>query len=248
MNDYQFWSSRYIQQASWTKQTRHFIINQISLPDQTNILEVGCGSSAVLDEFTQSDHKTFGLDIDFQILNDSKHYLPKSKLINGDGLSLPIKNDFFNLSFCHFLLLWIDDPVRILKEMSRVTKKSGWICCFAEPDYLSRIDSPSPLQKLGQMQNSSLSNQGVNLSTGRNVVNWLTQSGLTNIHWGIFGSHQKVESKTINSAIEWETIRRDLELLYPYEEILKYKEVEHDALSQGTRILFIPTFYAYAQK
>ncbi len=142
----------------------------------------------------------------------------------------------------------MNDPVRILKEMSRVTKKSGWICCFAEPDYLSRIDSPTPLQKLGQMQNSSLSNQGVHLSTGRNVVNWLTQSGLTNIHWGIFGSHQKIDNNTINASAEWETIQRDLEILYPDEEILKYKKVEHDALSQGIRVLFIPTFYAYAQK
>jgi ubiquinone/menaquinone biosynthesis C-methylase UbiE len=248
MNDYQFWSSRYKQQASWTKQTRNFIINQISLPHQANILEIGCGSSAVLDEFTQSNHKTYGVDIDFQILRDSKHNLQKSKLINGDGLSLPLKNNFFDISFCHYLLLWIDDPVRILIEMLRVTKKSGWICCFAEPDYISRIDSPSPLHKLGQMQNSSLANQGVNLSTGRNVVNWLRQSGFTNIHWGIFGSHQKVESNTINSATEWEITQRDLEVLYPEEEILKYKELEHDALSKGTRILFIPTFYAYAQK
>ncbi len=79
MNDYQFWSSRYKLQASWTKQTRNFIINQISLPDQAYVLEVGCGSSAVLDEFTQSDHKTFGLDIDLQILKDSKKDLPEIK-------------------------------------------------------------------------------------------------------------------------------------------------------------------------
>ena len=248
MSDYQFWSSRYKQQASWTRETRNFIIYQISLPSQANILEVGCGSSAVLDEFTESGQNTVGVDIDFQILKYSIQNSSKASLINGDGLSLPLKNDFFDICFCHYLLLWIDNPVRILTEMSRVTKKNGWICCFAEPDYLSRIDYPSPLDKLGQMQNASLSTQGVNLSTGRTVANWLIQSEFTNIHWGIFGSHQKVKNNSTNTASEWEIIQRDLEVLYPEEEILKYKEIEYNTQTQGIRILFIPTFYAYAQK
>ncbi len=248
MSDYQFWSSRYKHQASWTRETRNFIINQISLPPQSNILEVGCGSSAVLDEFTESGHITVGLDIDLQILKYSNQYSPKSRLINGDGMSLPVKNDFFDLCFCHYLLLWLSDPVAIIKEMSRVTRKSGWICCFAEPDYLSRIDFPSPLDKLGQMQNSSLLNQGVNLSMGRNLSICLMQAGLSNIHWGIFGSHQNVENNITKTNSEWETIQRDLENLYPEQEILQYKEIEHNAQTKGNRILFIPTFYAYAQK
>lgn len=247
MSDYKFWSSRYKQQATWTRETRNFILNQILLPQHSNILEVGCGSSAVLDEFTQLDHKTFGLDIDIQILIDSNQYLPKSKLINGDGLSLPFKDNFFDLSFCHYLLLWINDPIKILKEMSRVTKNSGWICCFAEPDYLSRIDFPSPFVELGQIQNTSLSNQGVNLSTGRNLPNWLMIAGLSNIHWGILGSHQKVDNNTVDALSEWETIQRDLKVIYPEEEILKYKVIEYNAQTQDIRILFIPTFYAYAQ-
>jgi ubiquinone/menaquinone biosynthesis C-methylase UbiE len=247
MSDYQFWSSRYKQQASWTRETRNFIINQISLPLQANILEVGCGSCAVLDEFTESGHNTVGLDIDFQILKYSIQNSSKASLINGDGLSLSLKNDFFDICFCHYLLLWIDNPVRILKEMSRVTNKTGWICIFAEPDYLSRIDYPSPLDKLGQMQNSSLSNQGVNLSAGRNLQNWLMQAGFSNIHWGIYGFHQKVESHSINADSEWATTQRELEKLYSVEEILKYKEIEDNARTQGFRILFIPTFYAYAQ-
>lgn len=247
MSDYQFWSSRYKQQASWTRETRNFIINQISLPLQANILEVGCGSSAVLDEFSESGKNTFGLDIDLKILKYSNQNYSQTRLINADGFSLPIKNVFFDLCFCHYFLLWIDDPVKIIKEMSRVTKNLGWICIFAEPDYLSRIDYPSPLDKLGLMQNHSLSNQGVNLLTGRNLQNWLMQAGLSNIHWGICGSHQKVESNNIEPGSEWETILRDLETLYTEEEILKYKEIEDDARTKGIRILFIPTFYAYAQ-
>ena len=248
MTNYQFWSSRYKQQATWTRQTRNFIINQITLPAKANILEVGCGASAVLDEFAEMGHITFGLDNDLPILKYSNQNHQKSRLINADGFFLPFKNEFFDLCFCHYLLLWINDPVKIIKEMFRVTIKSGWICCFAEPDYLSRIDYPYSLETLGQMQNSSLSEQGVNLSTGRNIAQWLKEASLSNIYWGIFGSHQKVTNNITDADTEWKTILHDLEKLYSLEEILKYQEIEENAQNQGIRILFIPTFYAYAQK
>jgi ubiquinone/menaquinone biosynthesis C-methylase UbiE len=247
MRDYQFWSSRYKQQASWTRQTRNFIINQISLPPQANILEVGCGSFAVLDEFAKLGHTTYGLDIDKQILMFSKQYSPNSRLINGDGFSLPVRTDFFDLCFCHFLLLWLNDPVSVLKEMKRVTRNSGWICCFAEPDYLSRIDAPLPLEKFGQIQNISLEKQGVNLSTGRNLSAWMKLANLENIHWGIIGAHQQAINQDNTTDFEWKTINKDVSELLSDKEITQFKQIDLTAKSQGIRILFIPTFYAYAQ-
>lgn len=246
MSDYEFWSSRYAHQATWTRQTRDFIIQQISLAEHANILEVGCGTLAVLNEFNESGHQTFGLDIDFDIIKFSKTPLKTTNLINADGIQIPIKKGTFDLCFCHYLLLWLEDPVSLLKEMSRVTKNNGWICCFAEPDYLARIDFPLPLEQLGQSQNESLALQGVNLSCGRNISNWLQQANFSNIHWGIIGSHQKVSmNNTANS--EWQTIQRDIGKVSTLAEIHKYKEFERNAQFQGSRINFIPTFYAYAQ-
>ncbi len=145
MNDYEFWSSRYNDQASWTRETRNFILQQISLPHHSNILEVGCGSLAVLRDFNELHQVTFGVDIDLEILKFSKKTNMNSNLINADGLQIPFAKESFDLCFCHYLLLWITNPISILREMTRVTKINGWICCFAEPDYLARIDYPSRL-------------------------------------------------------------------------------------------------------
>jgi len=71
---------------------------------------------------------------------------------------------------------------------------------------------------------------------------------LSNIHWGILGSHQKVDNNTVDALSEWETIQRDLKQLNSEEEIHNYKVIENNAQAKGNRILFIPTFYAYAQK
>ncbi len=248
MNDYEFWSLRYQQQASWSKPTRDFILQQISLPDHSNILEVGCGSLAVLNEFSNMEHHTYGLDIDLHILKYGNNLGRRSKIINADGMQIPFGNEKFDLCFCHYLLLWISDPVIILKEMARVAKNNGWICCFAEPDYLARIDFPAPLEQLGQMQNSSLAQQGVNLSCGRAISTWLKEVNLTNIYCGIMGSHQKMGNYNSDTDSEWETTRRDLEKITSEKEFHKYHDIEFNAQSKASRIQFIPTFYAYAQK
>jgi SAM-dependent methyltransferase len=247
MSDYQFWASRYKQQASWTRQTRNFIIQQLSLPKKADILEIGCGSYAVLNEFVKKDHNVFGIDIDHQILAFSKSRYPEIKVSTADGYTLPFTQDKFDLCYCHYFLLWMNDPVSILIEMMRVTKKTGWICCFAEPDYSSRIDAPPPLEKLGLIQNSSLEKQGVNLSTGRNIPFWLIEVNLKNIHWGIIGAHQP-PIKSDHDNFEWEIINKDLSEIISENYLDQYKQIDQEAKNLGSRILFIPTFYAYAQK
>jgi len=247
MNDYEFWSLRYQQQASWSKPTRDYILKQISLPDHSNILEVGCGSLAVLNEFSSMEHHTYGLDIDLQILKFVNNQAAKPKILNADGMQIPFQNEKFALTYCHYLLLWISDPIILLKEMARVTRKNGWLCCFAEPDYLARIDFPAPMDQLGKMQNKSLAQQGVNLSCGRAITSWLEEVNLSNISWGIMGSHQKLGNNSDLDS-EWETTRRDLEKITSEKEIRKYRDFEPISLSKPGRIQFIPTFYAYAQK
>ena len=246
MTDYEFWAARYQSQAQWTEQTRQFILKQINLPTQAKILEVGCGSSAVLKDYEIIGHHTFGVDIDYSILRYSKRQT-ESGLINADGYSLPIKDEYFDLCFCHYLLLWLHEPAKLLKEMKRVTKKSGWICCFAEPDYLSRIDAPSPLDKLGEIQNQSLIQQGINLTAGREVAGWLSEIILTSINWGIIGANQSANTMHSDND-EWTTIEKDVDSLISIEEIVMYRRFVQDAQSREIRVLFIPTFYAYAQK
>ncbi len=247
MSDYHFWVDRYKTQASWTRPIRQYILQQIQLPNNSNILEVGCGSQAVLQEFTSFGYKTIGIDIDYSILKYSKSNQLASTIINANGYDLPFKDNYFDLSFCHYLLLWSDHPFKFLEEMTRVTKKSGWVCCFAEPDYLSRIDSPQALERLAEIQNKSLQKQGVNLSTGRKMLDWFAKINLANINWGIIGS-QNSPSTNKDQELEWNTLIKDVQGYISKEELDALRIIELQSLNNGTRILFVPTFYAYAQK
>ncbi len=241
------WHQRFLQQARWTYAARSFCRSQINLPPTAYILEVGCGSGAVLSEFDES-YTAFGIDIDLPSLDYAKSISKNFLLTTADGYQLPFPPGTFDLVFCHYLLLWLSDPFTLIREMQRVTRHGGWLCLFAEPDYAARLDFPSPLDQLGQAQNQSLQDQGVCLTTGRSLTSWLSQVGLESVQSGILGGHW---SNTLNDhtwLLEWQTIAHDLETQLDPQTLQNYRDLDQQAYQQGQRVLFIPTFYAWGMK
>ena len=147
------WHQRYVQQARWTHEVRHFLFNKIGIGQNDPVMEVGCGTGAVLSDLpepveaptnlaAQTQIVRFGLDIDFQSLVEARRNTHHTAMIHGDALELPFASSAFRLVYCHYLLLWLDSPLHALLEMKRVTQPAGWIAAFAEPDYGARIDYP----------------------------------------------------------------------------------------------------------
>ena len=201
----------------------------------------------MLSEFT-AEHFCLGLDIDFNSLTFAKQNSQDLGLLQGDGYQLPIQSNTFDLSFCHYLLLWLKKPQLVIKGLLRVTKPGGWIGLFAEPDYQARLDAPPPLDQLGKHQNKSLQKQGVNLNTGRQLGHWLQAAGLTQIQSGLLGGHWQSGFNQAQWALEWETIFHDLSDNLYEEAIKTYQNADKTAYKNGSRVLFIPTFYAWGRK
>jgi len=242
------WHSRFLQQSSWTIEARAFILNSLKLPENPKLLEIGSGTGVILDQMEKlSGSPCLGLDINWQNIKYNRNKSPNQDLLLADGHSIPLKSHSFDLVYCHYLMLWIKDPVELLKEMSRITKKQGWICCFAEPDYQARIDFPNLNLQIGQKQNVALLAQGVRLDTGRQVANWLSKLGLINIHWGILGSHQQLKLEPDDIQNELKVIKNDLKMTLTQEEIeILLSDYSRKLIKEGS-ISFIPTFYTYAQ-
>lgn len=242
-----FWDNRYLIQANWTRDTRQYLWEKIALKPGSRILEVGCGSMAVLREYLNKDYQLFGLDIDLNFMKQYQNADPFIHKINGDGNELPFESDRFDLCFCHFFLLWIFDPIKVILEMKRVLKKNGWLCCFAEPDYLARIDYPEKLEKVGQLQNESLKVQGAELSSGRKIPVYLRKVGLNSIHWGIIGAFHNDNVKNETSD-ELDMIKRDLAIIRREDEIRILEECYKDFFKNFESVLFVPTFFAIGRK
>ena len=241
------WHIRYQQQAEWTHNIREYIYNQTSLITAQKILDVGCGTGVLENELSSlTSSNIYALDIDSQAIKYAKVNAPHSVYIAGNSSELPYCSGIFDITLCHFLLLWVGDAAQAVKEMARVTRPKGFVLALAEPDYGGRIDYPSDLLELGKWQTESLVDQGANPFIGRELRAIFSKAGLVNIEVGIVGGQWGESDSDKDFDLEWQVIQSDLASNHEFRlqaDILKRKEI----LSRHNyeRILFIPTFYAF---
>src|SRR6185436_7789113 len=98
------WHRRYLQQARWTRDLRTYLFKKADLNDKSRLLEVGCGTGAILSELPNYTSR-HGLDIDTTALAQCSINAPTVFLVQGDALQLPYPNESFDIVYCHFLLL-----------------------------------------------------------------------------------------------------------------------------------------------
>jgi ubiquinone/menaquinone biosynthesis C-methylase UbiE len=239
---------RYTQQARWTAQLRRHIFAQTGMPNAARVLEVGCGTGAVLATIHVSPRTTlFGLDIDLPSLRLAKAGLPNAKLSGGDAHHLPHAAAAFDAAFCHFVLLWLADPLRGLEEMRRVTRPGGAVIAFAEPDYSKRIDQPAELESVGKWQTEALRAQGANPELGGRLAKLFETAGFKDVVSGELGAEVGNEASTADQELELEVLHSDLKGRVPEQDLQLTLEMETAARQNNERVVYVPTHYAWAR-
>jgi len=243
------WHRRFVQQASWTYSLRPYLYDQIAIRSDSVILDVGCGTGALSGDFSSfRDVSLFGIDIDFPRLAFARDHEPGASYLNADANFLPFTDGFFDFVICHYFLLWLDDPLMVLKELARVSKPGGVVLAMAEPDYTNRIDAPDDLVTLGKAQTQSLKMQGANPAIGRSLPRLFSSAGLHDIQFGSSGFQSHVGELSADWDLEWQVMEHDILDLVPADEIARYKEMDRAAWLDGSRVLWVPTFYAFGTK
>jgi ubiquinone/menaquinone biosynthesis C-methylase UbiE len=235
------WHTRYLQQAAWTRNLRTYLFEQAGLKTARRVLEVGCGTGAILREL--SAPALHGLDLEAGSLAECRVHAPAASLTQGDAHILPYPDGSFDIVYCHFLLLWVKDPLQVLCEMARVGR---CVLALAEPDYSQRVDEPAILKPLGEWQTEALRRQGANPSFGASLAETFFQAGIRLIETG------PIQGEAVmNSADDWEkewaVIEADLAGIVPSVEIQKMKKIDEEARRRGKRALHVPTFFAWGE-
>ena len=239
------WHARYTQQANWTRELRDYLFQRTGMEAAGRTLEVGCGTGAILSGIrTPSLH---GLDLQPASLREARVQAPAASLTCGDALCLPYAHERFDITFCHFLLLWVTDPLKALDEMKRITKPGGHVLALAEPDYSARVDEPAELAVLGHWQAESLRRQGADPSIGGRVADLFYQAGIELVETGAIKSQGNEAPTSADWELEWAVLENDLAGFVSLEEVRRWKGLDAQARAQGKRSLHIPTYFAWGR-
>ncbi len=243
------WHERYQQQAYWTRNLRQYVFERIGLQTADKILDVGCGTGVILEELGRlSSASLHGVDIDPQPLMMVKNTLPYAMETRADAHKLPFYSRVFNITLCHFVMLWLAQPRSAIDEMVRVTRLGGFVCALAEPDYGGRIDYPPELAVIGEWQIEALREQGANPLIGRELMSLFSQAGLANIEAGVLGGQWNNILNLQEFELEWLVVQADLERNKGFiDSAEKLKALELNARRKQQRVLYVPTFYVFGQ-
>lgn len=247
------WDAWFTVQAGWTQSTRAWIYRQVGLARADAVLDVGCGTGALTGSLIRwGPARVIGVDIDAQTLAFARERRDGAAYVQGDAHRLPFPDHSFDVVCCHFLLLWLANPARGVREMARVLRTGGYVAACAEPDYGGRIDYPPALASLGRWQTEALRRQGAEPETGRRLGELFVAAGLQTTagvmagRWDCAGDRAVPPGKGFDA--EWAMRQRDLDGLVPPEKLRRWREIDRQALIEGNRVLFVPTFYALGQK
>lgn len=242
---------RYLQQAGWTAAIRQRAFSFFGLHGLRRILEVGSGTGAITAELRQaSPGAVIGLDLDMRANVYARTSDPRLTCVTGRGEELPFPSASFDLACCHFLLLWVADPLAVVREMMRVTKPGGGVLCLAEPDYGGRIDHPESLAQLGTLQEGALRSEGADTRLGRRLRLLLHQAGLLDVCAGVLGGEwsDNDPATRADQELDWQTTADDLADHVSKAELRAMQSEAASASREKSRVVFVPTFYAWGTR
>lgn len=236
------WHTRYLRQAEWTRDLRAYLFEKAGCSTAHRVLEVGCGTGAILGSL-HTPAARHGLDLEPGALIQCRVNAEGTFLTQGDAHTLPYPDRSFDIVYCHFLLLWVKNPLQVVREMARVGRT---VLALAEPDYGQRVDEPGDLRQLGDWQTQALIRQGANPFFGSKLAEIFHQVGIKLEETGPIQKSGVMRSLD-DWENEWAVIQADLAGLVRSVDIQKMKKLDENARRLGKRVLHVPTFFAWGR-
>jgi SAM-dependent methyltransferase len=228
-------------QSIWLRDSISWIFREKILAGETaaRALDVGCGPGYVM-EVVGELVDVHGVDVDDDMVIACRaRGLDVEK---GSAFDLPYRNGSFDIVYCTFLLLWLEDPLSALVEMSRVSRDR--VLCLAEPDFGARIDYPVDLEPTRELLLSGIEERGGDPKMGRQLRELFRRCGLA-VEVGIHPGVWSLERLRQEFGDEWSFI----ESMSPRgANVDELKSCGERALREGSLFQFNPIFYALGSK
>lgn len=227
---------------SWTWLLRSKVLQGKDGGARPTALDVGCGPGLLMELFS-SMLDARGLDIDPGVVETCNNR--GQKAIVGKAEELPFEDNSFDIVYCSYLLLWTPDPVRVLKEMKRVSR--DWVICLAEPDHYGRISHPPGIWLMDEYFTRGLKKQGADPGMGRTLQAAFTTAGMSpevGVHAGMW----KVARMRAEAEDEFYSLASIASEATSQVALSELKKEWDRAARDGSLVQFTPTFWAMARK
>jgi len=237
------WDEQYTRQAGWTRATRNHLYRRANLLRAGQVLDVGSGTGVVTEELAaRTQGGVTGIDHDAEMVAYAQSRGGKAEYRLGDAHDLPFEAGRFDVTVCHFLLLWCRDPAQAAAEMVRVTRPGGAMLVCAEPDYGGRLDYPDlPLR---EWQIEALQREGADPCLGRRLRALFALPAVRSVEVGLVPGLWDLAAMRREFEAEWELWQRTLQDQVPPEELARARATGRAAIEAGERLIFVPVFYA----
>ncbi|MCK4669666.1 MAG: class I SAM-dependent methyltransferase [Nanoarchaeota archaeon] len=105
------------------------IVKQLPRKKGLKILDAGCGEGHLIKKAHCKNNQSlyFGVDITKVALKKAKERCPYAKFIHGDLTKIPYENESFDIVICTEVLEHIYEYKDVIKELTRVLRKNGWL-------------------------------------------------------------------------------------------------------------------------
>lgn len=240
-------------QALETAEERLPLYLKVQLKDAQLILDVGCGSGFVTRDIARlTKGLLVGVDGSDSLLQVAQSVLKDEKnitLCKTDAHCLCFADNTFDLVTCNLLLMWADDPQKVVKEMARVVKPLGKVLASLEPDYGGKIHWPENVKVDHLFAGEAIRKKGGDPHIGRKLRSLFVTAGLeTSIGIGNNRIWSCEEDK------QYYLHSRDFYIKIMQEAGLSEKEIDQweyeflKSLDEGVQLNFFPQFYAIGTK
>jgi ubiquinone/menaquinone biosynthesis C-methylase UbiE len=179
---------RLLERDKRTSQRRSFALEGIEIPRGSTILDVGCGTGVLGFDLSSRypDSSLSFIDLEPAILLEAKSSQPHDQcasFIASDASALPFCGKSFDVVACQYLLQHLNNPVHVLGEMRRVSKKGALAFVFEWDDGVNFTHPglPAELDTVFEAKGKLINRRGGDRSIGRKLYHHLSASGWQDI-------------------------------------------------------------------